>query len=140
MTVLLLFHVNILFGNFRIFLPLRFYVKSILVILKPQELPFWPFKSSSDLWNFWEFVIFPSVKWPKTHNSNPPHWVKQQFLANSNGKKMPFLAILEVLNFDYYKFKQIFNSQIYQYSNFRFSEIVKNGNFWDSNLAKIDFT
>ena len=27
-------------GNFRIFLPLRFYVKSILVILKPQKLPF----------------------------------------------------------------------------------------------------
>ena len=27
-------------GNFRIFMPLRFYVKSILVILKPQKLPF----------------------------------------------------------------------------------------------------
>ena len=31
---------NIHCGNFSIFLPLRFYVKSILVILKPQKLPF----------------------------------------------------------------------------------------------------
>ena len=27
-------------GNFRIFLPLKFYEKSILVILKPLKLPF----------------------------------------------------------------------------------------------------
>ena len=31
-------------GNFRIFLPLRFYVKSILVILEPLKLLFWPFQ------------------------------------------------------------------------------------------------
>ena len=31
---------NLQLVNFRIFLPLRFYVKSILVILKPQKLPF----------------------------------------------------------------------------------------------------
>ena len=31
---------NIQCGNFMIFLPLRFYVKSILDILKPQKLPF----------------------------------------------------------------------------------------------------
>ena len=31
---------NIQCGNFRIFLPLRFYVKSILVNLKPLKLPF----------------------------------------------------------------------------------------------------
>ena len=30
---------NIQCGNVRIFLPLRFYVNSILVILKPQKLP-----------------------------------------------------------------------------------------------------
>ena len=35
---------NIQCGNFRIFLPLRFYVNSILVILKPQKLPIWPFE------------------------------------------------------------------------------------------------
>ena len=48
-------------GNLRIFLPLWFYVKSILVILKPQKLPFWPFEQ---LWilNFWELLTFLSVK------------------------------------------------------------------------------
>ena len=43
--------------KFRIFLPLRFYVKSVLVILKPQKLPFWPFFSTEFWfsWNFWYF-------------------------------------------------------------------------------------
>ena len=41
--------------NFRIFLPLRFYVKSILVILKPQKLPFWPFQIAAS--KIFEMVI-----------------------------------------------------------------------------------
>jgi len=45
------------YGNFRIFMLLRFYVKSILVIMKPQKLPFWPFEQ---IWifNFWIFLTF----------------------------------------------------------------------------------
>jgi len=47
-------------GNFRIFLLLRFYVKSFLVILRPKKLPFWLFEQ---LWilNFWRLLyIFKS--------------------------------------------------------------------------------
>ena len=52
---------NSQYVNFRIFLPFTFHVESILVILKHQKLPFWPFEQ---LWNliFWEFLTFPSVK------------------------------------------------------------------------------
>ena len=42
-------------GNFRNFLPLRFYVKSNLVMLKPKKLPFWPF---DQLWILNNFDIF----------------------------------------------------------------------------------
>ena len=45
-------------GNIRILLPLnRFYVKTIMVISKPQKLPFWPFEQ---LWilNFWELLTY----------------------------------------------------------------------------------
>ena len=38
---------------------------------------------------------------------------------------MSFLAILEVLNFEFDKFGLFFKSQIYQNSNLRVSEIVK---------------
>ena len=43
--------------NFRIFVLLRFYVKSILVILKQQKLPFWWFEQ---LWilNLWKLLTF----------------------------------------------------------------------------------
>ena len=45
-----------------------------------------------------------------------------QILVNSDGQKLSFLAILEVLNFD---FEPFLNSQIYQNSKLRVSEIVK---------------
>ena len=51
-------------GNFRIFLPLRFYVKSILVVWKPQNLPIWPFEHFRIL-NFWELLTFSNVKFLK---------------------------------------------------------------------------
>ena len=43
-----------------ILLPLRFYAKSILVILKPSKLPFWPFEQ---LWilNFSVLLTFASA-------------------------------------------------------------------------------
>ena len=48
-------------GYFRIFVQLRFYVKSILVIVKPQKMPFRPFEQ---LWilTFWELLTFSRVK------------------------------------------------------------------------------
>ena len=48
---------NIHCENFRIFLPLRFYVKSILVLVKPKKLLFEPFEQ---LWilNLWNFFYF----------------------------------------------------------------------------------
>ena len=67
------------------------------------------------------------------------YYVKSN-LANSNSQEMSFLAILEVLNFEFDKFELFFKSQIYQNSNFRVSKIVKKCNFWDSNFVKIDFT
>ena len=48
--------------------------------------------------------------------------------------KMTFLALLEVLNFNFSKFEPFLKSEIYQVS-----EIVKNGNFCDSNSAKIEW-
>ena len=67
-------------GSIRNFLPLRFYVKSILVILKPQKLPFWPIEQ---LWilNFRIFLTFPSVKFPKNWNSKTPKLLKWQFFT-----------------------------------------------------------
>ena len=50
-------------SNLRIFLLLRFHVKSILVILEPQKLPFW-LLSSSEFWIFYFFrcEIFLKIK------------------------------------------------------------------------------
>ena len=52
-------------GTFRIFLPPRFYMKSIWVILKPQKLPFWPYEKHWIL-NFWKLWTFSSVKFFRT--------------------------------------------------------------------------
>ena len=41
-------------GNFRIFLPLKFYVKSILVNLKSQKLPYCSLEQPW-IFNIWEF-------------------------------------------------------------------------------------
>ena len=71
--------------KFRIFLPLRFYVKSILVILKPQKLPFWLFEQ---LWvlNLWIFLTFSSVKFPKVPHSLPRKWLIWQFWPSDQPK------------------------------------------------------
>ena len=74
-------------GNFRIFLLSRFYVKLILVILKPQKLLFRPFEQLSIL-NFWELLTFSSVKFLKTQHSSPPWLVKQQILTLWNQPKL----------------------------------------------------
>ena len=48
-----------------------------------------------------------------------------QISANSNCPKMLFLAILEVLNFDFSKFEQLSSSKFTKNSKFRVSKITK---------------
>ena len=50
-------------------------------------------------------------------------------LANSNGQKTSFLAILEVLNFDFSKFEQLSSPKFTKNSKFRVYEIGKNDTF-----------
>ena len=52
-----------------------------------------------------------------------------QILVNSNGLKMSFLAILEVLNFDFSKFEQLSSPKFTENSKFKVSEIAKNDVF-----------
>ena len=70
-------------GNFRIFLQLRFYVKSNLITLNPQKLLFSPFEQ---LWifNFWEILTFSSVKF----------FQKSKFIAF----KIVKMTVFETLN------------------------------------------
>ena len=59
---------------------------------------------------------------------------------NSKGQKVSFLALLEVLKFNFSKFEQFFKAQIYQNSKF---SIFKNAKmtFLDRlNSQKFDFT
>ena len=58
-----------------------------------------------------------------------------QILVNLNGQKMPFLALLGVLNFNVSKFEPFLKSQIYPNSKLSLWN-CKNGNFWDSNFCQ----
>ena len=51
-------------GKFRIFLPLRFYVKSNQVILGAQRLQFWPFWRLTIL-KFLDFLPFSNMEFPQ---------------------------------------------------------------------------
>ena len=66
-------------GKLRIFLPLRFYVKSTVVILKPQKLSFWLFQQVWIL-NFCNFLTFQSKKFSKKSKLEAPKKLKRQFL------------------------------------------------------------
>ena len=76
----------------------RFYVKTILFILKPQKLPFWPFKQ---LWilNFWKLLTLLSVKCFQKSNFKASKIIKTavfdllkstkiDFTWNHNGRKI----------------------------------------------------
>ena len=52
---------------------------------------------------------------------------------------MSFLAILEILNFDFSKLEQFFKYQIYQNSKFWVSKIAKNDIFGLFEFAKVWF-
>ena len=58
-------------------------------------------------------------------------------LANSNSPIMSFLAILEVLNFDFGTFVQYFKYQIYWNSKSRVSKIIKMPIFEILNFPKL---
>ena len=67
--------------NFRIFLPFRLYVKSILVILKPQKLPFWVLTIWIWIQIFGELLTFSIQIFPKNKNSKHSKLSKRQFLT-----------------------------------------------------------
>ena len=62
-----------------------------------------------------------------------------QILANSIGPKMSFLAILEVLDFDFSKFEQLTSPKFTKNSKFRVSKIVINDIFGLFDFAQIWF-
>ena len=66
-------------GSFRIFLSLRFYVKSILGILEVQKLPFLPFYG---LWILliWSISALKKCKNSKKQNSKLKNMLKWQIL------------------------------------------------------------
>ena len=70
-------------GNFN----LRFYVKSVLVTLKPQKMLFLLIQYLRIL-NFWEFLTFSFMKFPKIQNSKPPKLVKWQPIAKLISRKI----------------------------------------------------
>ena len=67
--------------NFRIFLPLRFYVKSSLVILKAQKLPFWSFVEQLWILHFWNFWHFQMWYFSINQNSKHSKLLRRQFLT-----------------------------------------------------------
>ena len=66
-------------GNFRIFLSLRFYVKSILEILEVLKLPFFHFRHSEFCW-IGKFQPLKCAKIHKNQNSEPPKVSKRQIM------------------------------------------------------------
>ena len=57
--------------------------------------------------------------------------------ANSNGQKISFVAIFEILNFDLRKFEQLSIPKFTKNSKFRASEIAKNDTFGPIESTKI---
>ena len=74
-------------NRFGTFPSLGFYVKSILVISKSKDQPYWPFEQ---LWilNFLNFWQFPVWNFFKHQNSKPPKLLKLQFLTVWNMPKL----------------------------------------------------
>ena len=62
--------------------------------------------------------------------------MRKKFLVNSNGPKMLFLAILEVVNFDFSKFEQLLSSKFTKNSKFNVCKIAKNDIFGPCKFAK----
>ena len=87
-------------GNFMIFLSLRFYVKAILEHLEVQNLPFNTFRGS-ELWFLWIFALFQDWYLPngKKGSLRSFRFYLKSIFEVPEVLKMPFLAILEALNF-----------------------------------------
>ena len=78
---------NYLCGNLRTFLPLWFYVKSIMVILKPLKLPIWPFRQLLILY-FCSLLIFQAWNFSKNTTLVAAQMVKMAVLDASKWPKL----------------------------------------------------
>ena len=69
---------NTQFGNFMIFMPLRFYKEINFGHCEAPKMPFWPFEQ---LWilSLWEFLTFSSIRLQKNQNSMPPKLLNGSF-------------------------------------------------------------
>ena len=80
----------------------------------------------STRWSKWKLQCYRFVQYGITEHFAPETFkMWNQISAISNGQKLSFLAISEVLILDVSKFEQFCESQFYQNSKFRISEIVK---------------
>ena len=80
-------HSCVQYGNYRIFLPLRIYVNSTLVILKPWISNLYHF-CSSEFWIFGKCLPFSSVKFPKIIIWSIQKLLEWQFLTSWNQPKL----------------------------------------------------
>ena len=70
-----------------------------------------------DFVEIWSFYCHSDFMW-------------NRILVNSNGPKILFLAIFEVLNFHFVIFEHLSSPKFIKNSNFRVSKIAKNDIFW----------
>ena len=75
---------------------------------------------------------FVEIAWFYCHSD----FTWNQILANSNGSKMSFLTILELLNFDVSKFEQLSSAKLTKIQK-SVSKIAKNDIFRPFEFAKI---
>ena len=83
-------------------------------------------KLRPDFVQIWSFYCYSEFTW-------------NQILVHSNGSKMSFLAILDILNFDFSKFEQLSSPKCTKNSKFWVSEIAKNDIFRPFECTKIWF-
>ena len=86
-------------------------------------------KCEVEVWLCWNSIILPPLRF----------YVKSNFSKFKRSKNV-ILAILGILNFDFWSIWAFFKCQIYQNSNFRVSEIAKMTFLDRLNLPKFDFT
>ena len=90
---------NTQFGKFMIFLPTRFYVKSIMVILNPPKTAILTNWAALNFDSFWHFQVW---NFSKNQYAKPPKWLKWQFLTLWNQLKLIWRKIRvagKLLNF-----------------------------------------
>ena len=115
------------------FLPLRFYVKTILTNFEFQKLPFWP---CSLLWILiWAYVLERFARFPKYLNSKSPklsiiisNLISRKNLSGSNVWKFKKLELRKLWNVKFDFTKNLMSDK--KFSNFHtFSWKSKRQNF-----------